>query len=133
MYPQDWLRIAAEDFRRVARRLVEGDTEDAAFRLQQALEKFLKGYLLSKGWTLKRTHDLELLLDDAIRYAPNLERHRRVCQDVTGYYFVERYPTFEEGPSSKDVKVAYAQAKALVRRLTVQSASKKTGRRHQHA
>lgn len=60
-YPAEWVKKAQEDFRRVARRLAEEDVEDAAFHLQQALEKLLKGYLLSSGWQLKKTHDLEAL------------------------------------------------------------------------
>ena len=42
-YSADWLEIASDDFRRVPRRLAEGDSADAAFHLQQALEKYLKG------------------------------------------------------------------------------------------
>nr|HID13949.1 HEPN domain-containing protein [Anaerolineae bacterium] len=34
---------AAGDFRRVPKRLEEDDIADAAFHLQQALEKYLKG------------------------------------------------------------------------------------------
>ena len=79
-YPQDWFRIAAKDLRRVARRLAERDGEDAAFHLQQAIEKYLKGYLLSRGWVLKRIHDVEALLTDAIRYDSSLERYRCVAR-----------------------------------------------------
>ena len=116
-YPQDWFDVAQEDVRRVAKRLAEGDVDDAAFRLQQAIEKYLKGYLLSKGWTLRRIHDLEELLNDAERYNPRLERYRALCQRVAGYYVVERYPMFEEGPSLAEVRDAYAQAKRFVREL----------------
>ena len=115
--PLDWLAIAREDLKRVGKRLAEGDVDDAAFHLQQAVEKYLKGYLLSKGWTLRRIHDVEELLNDATRYDPGLERYRTVCQRVTSYYIVERYPLFEEGPSLAEVRDAYAQAKKLVRAL----------------
>ena len=116
-YPQDWIAIARGDLKRVAKRLAEGDVDDAAFRLQQAVEKHLKGYLLSKGWTLRRIHDVEELLNDATRYDPRLERYRALCQRVTGYYVVERYPMFEEGPSLAEVRRAYAETKRLVRSL----------------
>lgn len=117
LYPQDWFRIAAQDLERVRKRLAEKDVEDAAFRLQQAIEKFLKGYLLSKGWRLKRVHDVEALLSDAVRYDRRLERYRILCQQVAGYYLVERYPTFEEGPSSVDVWRAYTRTRGMVRYL----------------
>jgi HEPN domain-containing protein len=91
-YPFEWINKAEQDLGRVAKRLVEGDTEDAAFHLQQAIEKFFKGFLLSTAWKLKKIHDLEALLDDAVRVAPKLEAYRALCQQVTGYYLAERYP-----------------------------------------
>ena len=104
-YPADWFRIAARDFQRAAKRLAEKDTDDAAFRLQQAIE-------------LKRIHDLEVLLSEAVRYNPGLERYRLLCQQVTSYYLVERYPTLEESPSLAEVRDAYARARTLVHKLS---------------
>ena len=60
-YPNDWLALAEKDLLRVTRSLRDKDPELAAFYLQQAVEKFLKAYLLSKGWKLRRIHDLEAL------------------------------------------------------------------------
>lgn len=91
-YPMDWLRIAERDLSRVNRCLRDDDVEAAGFFLQQAVEKFLKAFLLSKGWRLRRLHDLEVLLDDAAEYDADLERFRPLCQQVTGYYLIERYP-----------------------------------------
>lgn len=116
-YPKDWFRIATKDFQRVAKRLAERDAGDAAFHLQQAIEKFLKGYLLSRGWKLKRIRDVEALLSEATRYEGRLERFRTLCQRVAGYYLIERYPTFKEGPSCAEVRSAYEHAQALVRHL----------------
>lgn len=61
LYPADWLRIAEKDFQRVSSLLGIDDPEAAGFYLQQAVEKFLKAFLLSKGWRLQRTRDLEVL------------------------------------------------------------------------
>jgi HEPN domain-containing protein len=91
-YPKDWLALAEKDLVRVSRCLRDGDTELAAFCLQQAVEKFLKAFLLSRGWKLRRIHDLEALLDDAMAHDPSLDRFRNVCQEITNYYVVERYP-----------------------------------------
>ena len=117
-YPWDWVHIAGEDLRRVRRRLAEGDTDDASFHLQQAIEKYLKAYLLSRGWKLRKTHDLNALINDAVSYDRQLERYRLLCQRVTNYYLVDRYPPFdEEGPSTAEVRRAYTKAKALVQHL----------------
>jgi hypothetical protein len=49
-YPDDWLRIAEKDLARTERSLDDGDPELAGCCLQQAIEKFLKAFLLTKGW-----------------------------------------------------------------------------------
>jgi len=116
-YPRDWLRKAEADLRRVGRRLRERDIEDAAVHLQQALEKFLKGFLLARGWSLKKTHDLEALLDEAIRHDATLDRYRPLVQAVTGYYLPARYPSLGRGPSRVEVSKAAADSVPLVRRL----------------
>ncbi len=94
LYPDDWFRVAEKDLKRVERALASGepDIELAAFYLQQSVEKLLKGFLLSKGWTLRRIHDLEALLDDAKAHDPDLEKLRPLLQTITKYYLVERYP-----------------------------------------
>ena len=125
LYPDDWFRIAAQDLERAAKRLAEDDNEDAAFRLQQAVEKYLKGFLLARGWLLKRTHDVSALLTEAVRYDRRLERFRALCREVAGYYIIERYPGFEEGPSFAEVRQVYAQAKKLAGALQ----TGRTGRR----
>jgi len=61
----------------------KGDAEVTGFHLQQAVEKYLKGYLLSQGWELQRIHNLEALLNEAIRFAPGLEGFRELCEEAT--------------------------------------------------
>ncbi len=82
-YPDDWFRVAEKDLNRAERSLRDDDPELAGFCLQQAVEKFLKAFLLRKGRELRRIHDLEALLDDAVTYDPSLEQFRPICQRVT--------------------------------------------------
>ena len=92
VYPRDWFRIAERDFKRAEQLLKLDDAEGAGYNLQQAVEKYMKGFLLSKRWKLKRVHDLELLLNDALKYESTLEEFRDLCQKITDYYLVDRYP-----------------------------------------
>jgi len=92
LYPADWLRIARKDVERVNHLLDISDPEAAGFYLQQAVEKFLKAYLLSKGWKLHRVHDLEVLLNEALTYDASFERFRVACQKITQFYISDRYP-----------------------------------------
>ncbi len=89
---EDWLKIARKDWERAKRNLAEEDPEAAGFFLQQSLEKYLKAYLLKQGWKLKKIHELDALLDDAIKYSPTLKTFYKLCERVTGYYFADRYP-----------------------------------------
>ncbi|MFH1563527.1 MAG: HEPN domain-containing protein [Nitrospirota bacterium] len=116
-YPEDWFKKAKKDLERVGHRLKGKDIEDAAIHLQQALEKYLKGYLLSKGWKLKPTHDLEDLLDEAVKSEPSLEQFRDLCLEVTPYYIEERYPFFIEEPSAEDIKHYFKLAKEFIKRM----------------
>lgn len=115
--PADWLRIAEKDLNR-AEYLLEDDPELAGFCLQQGAEKLLKAFLLSQGWKLRRTHNLDTLLDDAITYDPTLEGFRLVCQKATAFYFVERYPlVLKSGITGEDVRGSLDPIKSLFKKL----------------
>jgi len=117
-YPNDWLALAEKDLLRVTRSLRDKDPELAAFCLQQAVEKFLKAYLLSKGWKLRRIHDLEALLDDAMAHDPSLDQFRNACQKITNYYVVERYPLTVEAEFTLDeVRTSLEAAGQLIEKL----------------
>jgi HEPN domain-containing protein len=58
--PKDWIRIARKDWQRIGRNLKENDAEAAGFYLQQALEKYLKAFLIQHGWKLKKIHTLRI-------------------------------------------------------------------------
>ncbi len=91
-YAADWFRIGARDLRRARRLLDDYDYPGAGFNLQQAVEKYLKGYLLARGWKLRRVHDLEVLLNEAVRYEASLESFREPLRKITQYYLEDRYP-----------------------------------------
>ena len=124
-YPPDWLRIAERDWSRVTMLLDEGDVELAGFCLQQAMEKFLKAFLLSHGWKLRRIHSLDSLLDDAITFDSMLEKYRDMCQKITAFYFAERYPfTADYRLEQEHVRGAFDQVKELIEKLRKQIAGR---------
>ena len=91
-YPQDWFRIGDKELKRAHNLFRLADLEGAGFNIQQAIEKYLKGYLLAQGWELRRIHDLETLLNETIIYDPSFEEFRTACQKINQYYIEERYP-----------------------------------------
>jgi HEPN domain-containing protein len=91
-YARDWLRVAEKDWRRIAHAIEDRDAEEAGFWLQQAVEKFLKAFLLSKAWALRKVHDLEVLVNEATAHRQDLGQYAKACRKITGYYIAERYP-----------------------------------------
>lgn len=118
LYPQDWFRIAEKDLKRAEHLLSIDDPEGAGYHLQQSVEKYVKGFLLYRGWKLKRIHDLEVLLNDALKYEKTLEKYRSLCQKITAYYVIDRYP-LPSAPTltREEVKESIVEADELIERL----------------
>lgn len=76
--------------------------ETASFHIQQAAEKYLKGFLISRGKKLEMVHDLVKLLQDAIKIDPDFERFKDMAKEVTNFYFESRYPMGYEVEYTKE-------------------------------
>jgi HEPN domain-containing protein len=119
LYAPDWIKAARKDWRRMEIMLGVKDTEAAGYFLQQCLEKYLKAFLLEKGWKLRKIHELDALLDDAVRYKEGLDSFRDLCERVSGYYLIERYPRLvEKGLTHKDIKGDVAEARGFIEALS---------------
>ena len=72
----------------------------------------------SKGWHLRRIHSLDALLDDATNYDSTLDDFRALCQRITAFYFLERYPfVVEAGVTEEDIRASLHQAERLINKL----------------
>lgn len=100
--PGDWITLADQDIR-AAEILLQsgGPLTIAAFLLQQSAEKQLKAFLLSVGWTLRRIHDLEVLLQEASAFDTTFTRYLSDMQRITEYYIESRYPIGVSTPLSQ--------------------------------
>ena len=115
LLPVDWFRKADADVQTVEILLVHGgNMEVAAMHIQQAVEKYLKGYLLSTGWELDRIHDLPALLDEAVARNNAFEQFRVFCETVNAFYFEARYPFLVEPPPEEEVRSFLEQTKQLI-------------------
>jgi len=92
LLPSEWISIARKDWNRVYQMLQYDDYEACGLFLQQSLEKYLKAFLLQEGWKLRKIHELDALLDEAVKFNPELENFRDLCERVSSYYLAERYP-----------------------------------------
>lgn len=71
---REWFKKAEHDLATVDMILnTSGYPDVAGVLLQQALEKYLKGYLISRGWKLIKIHNLKDLPDEAVRHNSKFE------------------------------------------------------------
>jgi len=89
-----WLVKARHDWS-AARKTSTPDSEEmdvAAFHCQQAAEKMLKGYLVSRGIEFEKVHDLRRLLDHCAAADSDFDSLREAVEPLTLYAIAFRYP-----------------------------------------
>ncbi len=90
----EWLRYAEEDLA-VAEREFSCPTpayHTLCFLTQAAAEKFLKAYLIARGWNLERTHDIVALLESCAEYDPRWRDLSEEAAILNEYVVAGRYP-----------------------------------------
>ena len=91
--PADWFAFAEERMR--AADLLwrhEGLTAAGIETLQESVERYLKGYLVAKGWLLKKTHDLDVLVIEAMAFNARFNQFRGLADELTSDFFAQHYP-----------------------------------------
>jgi HEPN domain-containing protein len=91
---EDWYRFAAEDLAAAKELHQERDGffHQTCLLCQQSAEKYLKGFLLSQGWKLARTHELSRLVSECLSYDESFEALYPPCELLNGYIITGRYP-----------------------------------------
>ena len=91
--PDDWYQLAADRIRAADLLIAEPGISYAGVELlHEAVERYLKGYLISKGWALRRTHDLGQLLAEAVAYDPEFAAFGRLADNLTDQFWAQHYP-----------------------------------------
>jgi len=113
---EEWIRIARVDWERAKRNLKDKDVNAAGFFLQQCIEKYLKAFLIKHGWKLRKIHRLDALLDEAVKFMPELDSFYELCEKVSSYYLADRYPPLGELEiTEEDIERDLKSAKTLVK------------------
>jgi len=91
--PEDWYRSAKVRLGSADRLYpLEGSSESVVELLQESAERFLKGYLISKGWTLSRVHDLGALIAEAQKYDEGFGEYADFADELTDQFWAMHYP-----------------------------------------
>ena len=99
-----------------------GYTDSIAYHIQQAVEKYLKGYLVFNGRKPPRIHELDTLLNHVGRFDDNFNSFLELCEKASRYYIEERYPP---GPileyEYEEIKADLDNAWELIRKVIVKT------------
>jgi HEPN domain-containing protein len=90
---EDWISFADKDFA-AAEIIMKEDrplTNIVAFHCQQAIEKYLKAYLIEKDIPIIKTHDL-IKLNDMTKEIKDLYIDERKLTEINEVYIESRYP-----------------------------------------
>ena len=91
---KDWLIKATSDLK-LARKGMRGDDDTldgVAFLTHQCIEKALKAYLVFRRAGIKKTHDLELLVELCAIFDYDFNGIMRDIENVNPYAVYSRYP-----------------------------------------
>ena len=114
--PADWLFIVESDLDMI-RASVERDLAHISCRskLAETLEKVMKAELIRLGWTLKKTHELEVLVDELRALDSDLTSQvETLATDLAEAYFTDRYPGFDlDDPDWPKLRAQLATVTAL--------------------
>ena len=111
---RSWLKKADHDIRiaEAALALEQPVTDAAGFHCQQAVEKLLKAYLVSRGRTFEKIHDLEVLTDLCAECDDAFRSLVDQVEPLTSFAVQFRYP----GPDDPLVDEV-SEALMIVRRV----------------
>jgi len=119
--PSDWYLIAGERIEK-ADALFErfGPSWSGVELLHEGTERYLKGYLVCKGWTLVKTHDLNRLLAEACIHDAAFAEFANACQNLTEQFWEQHYP----GGELDEVGDGYSEIRTSLGRMFLMIASR---------
>lgn len=90
----EWVQRAQRDLL-IAERALEGEptlADQAAYHAQQAGEKALKGFLAANNRPLRKTHNVEWLVEQCHGIDVTFGQHRAAARTLNPYSTLFRYP-----------------------------------------
>ena len=111
-----WLYKAKNDLKS-AFKLLDGDDpimDTAIYHTQQCAEKALKGYLAFKRHPIKKTHDIELLVEICASIDSEFEKLYDYSENLTPYATAFRYPDIYLEPDYDEVYESIDMAREIL-------------------
>lgn len=109
---EKWFKKAENDLLNIQNNLksenIPADT--CCFHAQQAAEKYLKAYLISKNIEFPKTHDLQLLVKLCIQANSQFDEISSNAFKLLDYSIAPRYLDLTDDLTVEDAKQAYQNA-----------------------
>jgi HEPN domain-containing protein len=118
---RSWLEKARHDLFTARHTLAapDGPTDTPCFHAQQAVEKALKALLTVRDRPCPKTHDLLVLFDGVLAFAPELDVYREALGLMTAYAVEVRYLGDGFDPERQEAAEVLGTAEELVARVEV--------------
>lgn len=84
---------------------------------QQAAEKYLKGFLVARGQSYPKIHDLGVVLQKCGEIEPNLLGLKKDCNFLTKFYIEARYPPDITPADKDDAQKAIKNCKRIIAKI----------------
>lgn len=99
----DWFRIGQDEFNfaKISFEELGSFYPQICFQFQQAVEKYLKGFLVYYNERFDRTHDLTQLLELCAKIDKDFLDYLDEVNYLGQFYFIARYPIVEYPPAGK--------------------------------
>ena len=118
--PSDWILLAEERLQS-ADALIQarGVCYSAVELLQESIERYLKGFLISRNWKLERIHDLNRLLDLCLDHSTEFSRFAPLAQSLTEQFWAQHYPGDDLSEVGEDYPELRREAQDLIELIKV--------------
>jgi len=115
---EEWLKKADEDFQFAVSVIdVSNFYAQICFHFHQAVEKYLKAFIIDREVEFKRIHDLPILLKSCMECDNTLEELMDACKFLNRFYIDARYPVHWPSDYDKEEAMLAQNAAALVKKV----------------
>jgi HEPN domain-containing protein len=112
--PDTWFVLAKDRLEKADALFVQfGASWSGVELLQEAAERYLKGFLVAHGWQIVKTHDLNRLLASACEFNETFVSFAVPCQILTEQFWEQHYP----GGDLEEVGEGYSDLRDAVGRM----------------
>ncbi len=106
----------------------DGYTDVIVYHIQQAIEKYLKGYLVLHGKKPPKTHELDVLLDRIADFDRSFGNYLELCEKASRYYLDGRYPPGPVvGYEYEEIMADLDEALKLISQIQAKAGTDKNG------